>query len=71
MGQLRFDFEGAGINRGDLILIGEIRVDHSFSVGHGEFGRAAQIDGLDHVAGFGVDHGGAVAIAIHGEDALR
>src|SRR5437667_165250 len=44
--------------------------DGACAIGDGEFWAAAEVYGADYAAALGVNHRGAVGIAVHDEDAL-
>src|SRR5207302_11249158 len=49
----------------------QIDVNRSLIISDGKLGPAAKIDGPHHASALGINHRGAVGIAIHDEDTLR
>lgn len=65
-----FNFQRVGVDGDEFGFVFDVDEDGAFAVGDGEFGAAAEVDGADDGAGLGVNHSGAVGIAVHDEDAL-
>ncbi len=68
---LRRHFQILRINLQFLAFVLDVHVDVSSAIRHRKFRLARYRDRSQHVASSGVYRGGIVALAVHGEDALR
>src|ERR1017187_7106419 len=60
-----------GINGNQLVLVFQVDVDISSAVSDGEFRSPAQLDGPQHGATLGIDHGGGVGVSLLAKYPLR
>src|SRR5207248_8897611 len=54
----------------DFVRGFEVHVNLAGAIDHAEFRCEADLEGRDHLIGFGVDGGGVVSAVVHGEDTL-